>query len=476
MFAVVIAAVFVTNLDLFVVNVALPEIGRDYDGASLESLSWVLNGYALVYASLLVVSGRLADRYGHRPGFLLGLVVFTAGSALCAAAPGTGWLIGARVVQAVGAAVLLPTSLALLLATTPQQRRVGAVRAWSAVGGLAAALGPVLGGLLAEADWRWIFLINIPVGVLAFVLGTRVLPDVGRDRSAPMPDLLGAAMLTIAIGALSLGLVEADTWTWADGRTIGCLIAAAVLTAAFVFRSARHRAPVVELPMLRIRAFSAATVASLLFSVAFAGMLLSSVLWLQDVWGYSVLKAGLAVAPGPLVVPPLAVLSGALAQRIGVGRVAALGNVLFGLGVLSWALLVGTSRNYAADFLPGMIITGLGVGLALPTVIAAGATAVPPARLATGSAVLNMSRQVGAVLGVAVLVTVLGDLGGQNDPLAAFRHGWYTVAGISVAGAIAALVIRPAHAAPASAPAPASVPVPAATQASEAVAAPPTAR
>jgi len=267
-FATVIAAVFVSNLDLFVVNVALPYIGEDYHGASLGSLSWVLNAYAIVFAALLVVAGRLADRGGHKAGFQIGLGIFTLGSALCAVSPGVGWLVGSRVVQALGAAVLMPTSLALLLATTPPQRRAAVVRAWTAIGGVAAALGPVAGGLLVQADWRWVFLINIPVGVVALLAGGRVLPSIpGDDPSAPLPDILGAVVLTISIGALSLALVKGNEWGWSSGRVIGSLVTAAVLAGWFVARSARHPSPVVELPMLRVPAFATATVAGMLFMV-----------------------------------------------------------------------------------------------------------------------------------------------------------------------------------------------------------------
>src|SRR3954468_11180263 len=190
-YVTVMVAVFVSNLDLFVVNVALPNIGEDFDGATLDSLSWVLNAYAIVFAALLVVAGRVADKRGHRLGFLVGLAVFTLGSLLCAVSNGTGWLVGSRVIQAVGAAILLPTSLALLLATAPPERRGRVVRAWSAVGGVAAALGPVAGGLLVEASWRWVFLINVPIGIAALALGVRSLPDVRREDAGPWPDMLG---------------------------------------------------------------------------------------------------------------------------------------------------------------------------------------------------------------------------------------------------------------------------------------------
>jgi EmrB/QacA subfamily drug resistance transporter len=450
--ATVFVAVFVSNVDLFVVNVALPDVGRDFHGASLGSLSWILNAYAIVFASLLVVAGRLADRHGQRSGFLLGLGLFTAGSALCAAAGNVPVLVAARVAQAAGAAVLLPTSLALMLAVTPAPRRPAMVRAWSAVGAVAAALGPVLGGLLVQASWRWVFVINVPIGVLALVVGIRVLPRLTPDASGPGPDLLGAVLLTASVGALSLGLVQGNDWGWGSGRVVGSFVAAGVLLALFLAQSRRHPAPMVEMAILRISRFSTASLATLLFALAFAGMILSSALWLQNVWGYSALRTGLAMAPGPLMVPPLAAASGALIKRFGAGPVSAVGNLVFGGGVLYWAANAGAGHHYASDLLPGFLIGGVGVGLTLPTLTAAGAIALPPQRFATGSAILTMARQLGSVLGVAVLIGILGTPHSVAGVVSGYHHGWEGLAAASVLAAGAALAVRrpsPAGQAPA---------------------------
>jgi EmrB/QacA subfamily drug resistance transporter len=437
-----------SNIDLFVVNVALPDIGRSFHGASLNYLSWVLNAYAIVFAALLVVAGRLFDRYGHRPGFLVGIAVFTASSLLCAASDDVGWLVGGRVLQAVGAAVLLPTSLALLLLVTPPERRGRVVRAWSAVGAVAAALGPVAGGVLVQASWRWIFLINVPVGILALITGWRVLPGQSQREHGSAPDMLGALLLTAAVGLLALGLVEGNNWGWTSSGVLGSLAATPVLLILFLVQSARHRAPIVELPMLRIVPFSAAGVATLLFAVAFAGMILSASLWCQNVWHYSALRTGLALAPGPLMVPPMAALAGRVARRTGNGAVAALGNLLFGAGLLYWALRLGITDGYAAGMLPGFLIGGIGVGLSLPTLTAAGATALPPERLATGTGVLTMARQIGAVIGVAVIVAAVGIPHGPAMVQDAFRHGWYGMAAAGALAAVASLVIPRRPAAP----------------------------
>jgi EmrB/QacA subfamily drug resistance transporter len=420
----------------------MPDIARDYGGTGLRSMSWVLNAYAIVFAALLVTLGRTADRVGLRRGFVLGVVVFTAGSVACALSPGIGWLVASRVIQAVGAAALIPTSLALLVATTPPARRSGAVRAWSAMGAVAAALGPVIGGLLTEIDWRWVFIINVPIGVAAVVAAVRVLPEIRGDRAGPLPDVFGAVLLTVAVGAVAMGLVQSDAWGWTSAGVSGSFAVAAVAGGWFVARSRSHPSPIVELPLLRVPAFGRPTVVALLFSVGFLAMILSAALWTQTVWGYSALRTGLAIAPGPLMVPLLAVAAGPLVRRVGAGPVAAVGNLLLGAGVLWWVVRVDVTPHYVTDFLPGLVVGGAGVGLALPTLIAAATTALPAPRLATGSGVLNMARQIGAVLGVAMLVSVLGQPASPAAALDAFRDGWVAIVLTCVVAAIGAAFVR----------------------------------
>ena len=316
-FAVVVAAIFMSNLDLFIVNVALPSIGRDFGGSSLAGLSWVLNAYAISFGALLVAAGRLGDRIGQRRVFLAGMALFTVASAACAAAPALALLVAARAIQAAGAAALIPTSLALLLAATAPERRSGRVRAWAAVGGVSAALGPVAGGLLVQADWRWVFLVNLPVGVAAIAVGRRVLPHPPPRAAEPWPDLAGAALLTAAIGGLTGGLVEGPSWGWTSGGTIALLAGATASVSWFLWRCARHDRPMFELHLLRRPTFGLATLATFVFSIGFAAMLLSNVLWCQTVWHYSALRTGLAIAPGPAMVPGLAIGAGRLARRFG---------------------------------------------------------------------------------------------------------------------------------------------------------------
>jgi EmrB/QacA subfamily drug resistance transporter len=454
-FLVVAAAIFMSNLDLFIVNVALPSIGTDF-GGSLAQLSWVLNAYAIGFAALLIAAGRLGDRIGQRRVFLVGVAVFTLASALCAAAPNLEVLVGARVLQAAGAAALIPTSLALLLAGTPVEKRAGAVRAWSAIGGVSAALGPVVGGVLVEADWRWVFLVNLPVGLAALVVGRRVLPHpAGSDRE-PLPDLLGALLLTAGIGALTGALVEAPSWGWTSPRTIGLFAAAVVALGWFVSRCVSHERPLVELTLFRIPRYGAATAALFLFSLGFAGMLLSNVLWCQEVWNYSAIRTGLALAPGPAMVPFIAMRAGGLIQRFGAGAVAAAGNVLFAGGLIWRVALAGPRPEYATEMLPSMLLTGIGVGLALPTLIATASTVLPQARFGTGSAIVNTSRQVASALGVAILITILGTPATAAAARAGFQHGWIAAAVANGASALVCLWLGVTGRKPAAQPARAS--------------------
>lgn len=442
-FAVVTAGIAMVNLDLFIVNVAIPSIGRAFGGTQLSSLSWVLNAYAIVFAALLVPAGRAADRIGRRKAFIVGVIVFAVASAACAFAGNVWLLVTARVVQAAGGALLMPASLGLLLAATPAARRTAAIRGWTSVGGAAAALGPVIGGALAEANWRWVFLVNVPVAALTLLAAPRVLPKADAADDGERPDLAGAAVLTAAIGAIALALVKAGDWGWVSGQVIGLIAGSVALLMFFWWRSSRHGAPVIEPQMFRLPAFGTATVASVVFGTAFGAMLLLVTLWCQDAWHWSALRTGLGVAPGPLLVPFLSVGAGPLARRIGPGPVAFLGCLVYAAGCLFWRLTLSLAPDYPAHMLPGMLMTGVGVGLTLPTLVSAAVAAVPPHRFATGSGVVTMARQVGVVLGVAILVTVLGHPMTPSGSLAAFRDGCvFTGVAAALAGLSSLLLVR----------------------------------
>ncbi len=430
--AIVSAGVVLASLDLFVVNVALPQIARDLGTANLGELSWVLNGYAIVYASLLVFFGRLADRYRRDRGFLVGVAVFTAASAACAAASSVGMLVGFRLIQAAGAALLTPTSLGLVLAVYEPERRSGAVRAWTATAGLAAALGPVIGGLLVTASWRWVFLINVPIGIIALVAGWRRLPHI-PGHPAERPDPLGVILATAGVATLTFGLVKEGDWGWGSASTGGTLAAAAVLITLFVIHSLRARNPLIHPSLFGSRSFTGASLVAIFFSSAFGAMLLSIVLWEQGAWGWSALRAGLAIAPGPLMVPLVSFgVAGRLIARYGPAPVISLGCLAFGGGVAWWAVAIQAHPDYVSGALGGMLLTGAGVGLTLPTMMATASSSLPPQSFATGSAVINMIRQTGLALGVAILVAVLGTSAGHGGAaLGAFRHGWWVIAALA---------------------------------------------
>jgi EmrB/QacA subfamily drug resistance transporter len=439
-------AAFMASLDLFIVNVAFPDIGREFAGSSLADLSWVLNGYAVLYAALLVPLGRLADRYGRLQGFLGGLALFTVASAACAASQNLWTLVVFRGLQAVGAAALTPTSLGLLLAATPDAGKVRAVRTWAAVGALAAAFGPVIGGLLVEASWRWVFIVNVPVGIAALVVARRVVPN-SRDLAVSrIPDLGGSAAVALGIGALALALVQGPDWGWSSASGLATFAIAALALAVFWRRSTQHPLPVVEPALLRVRTFAWSNVTAVLFSVAFAGGLLAIVLWLQGAWGYSALRTGLAIAPGPLMVPVFAAVAQRLSSRVPAGVLAAFGCLLFGVGTALLAMSVESTPAYLTAILPGWLIGGVGVGFAFPTIISAATADLPPARAATGSAVVTMARQIGLVLGVSILVAVVGTPSGPDAAHAAFQSAWWVIAAVAGVAAVTAIRMTPRRA------------------------------
>jgi EmrB/QacA subfamily drug resistance transporter len=441
--AIVCAGVVLASLDLFIVNVALPQMARDFAlrGGAVADLSWVLNAYAIVYAALLVLFGRVAERFPRERGFLLGLAVFVAASAACAAATGVVMLVAFRVLQAAGAALLTPTSLGLVLATSAPERRTGAVRAWTAVGGLAAAAGPVVGGLLVAASWRWVFLVNVPIGLAALAVGWRRLPGV-PGHPVPAPDAAGALLLTGGVGAVVLGLVKGASWGWGDPRTVLALAAGAAALAVFALHLLRHRNPLIDRSLFRLKPFTGASAVALFFSAAFGAMLLSRVLWMQDVWHWSALRTGLAIAPGPLMVPLFSFgVAGRLSARLGPGPVIAAGSAIFAAGAAWWALAMGLAPDYVGDMLGGMVLTGIGVGLTLPTLMATGAASLPPHSFATGSAVVNMLRQIGLAIGVAVLIAILGTPGSPAQVLSVYERASWVIAALALAGGVIGLAL-----------------------------------
>ena len=420
---------FVSFLDTTIVNIAFPSISATFHGASRADLSWVLNAYAIVFAALLVPAGRLADLFGRRKLFQIGLAIFTLASAACALAPSVEALIAGRVVQAMGAAILGPTSLAILLPAFPASKRAMAVGLWGAAGGVAAAMGPTLGGLLIDqADWRWVFLVNLPVGAFAIFGAARWVAESKDPTGGRLPDLVGVALLASGIGFVALGLVEGQSWGWGSARVLGSFFAAAVLLPAFVLRSLHHADPLFDPRLLRVRSFAFGNLGTLLFSAGFYAAILGNILFLIGVWGYGTLKAGLAVSPTPLLAAAFAGPAGRLADRYGQRAVILPGAVVY-LGGIAWLLRVGTTPDYLGAWLPGAVLMGIGIGLAFSTLAGAVAASLGPASFGVGSAVGGMSRQIGAVLGVAALVAIIGTPTTPQAALDAFHAGrWFSAA------------------------------------------------
>jgi predicted MFS family arabinose efflux permease len=353
-------------------------------------------------------------------------------------------LVAFRVLQAIGAAVLTPASLGLLLTVLPSARVPGAVKLWATTSSFAGALGPVIGGALVEASWRWVFVINLPVGIIAAVAALRLVPDLRRQVKTRMPDLIGVALLIIAIGALSLGLVKSGDWSWTSVATIGALTAAAVGLVLFVVRMVRNPNPVVSPTLFEVPAFVWATITVLAFCTAFGAWFLSITLWLENAAHFDTIDTGLALVPGPIMVPIFAAVSQRMVAVVPVGVVVALGNLLFAGGTMLVLVTATANVAYASQVLPGWMISGVGIGLALPSMIASAAVDLPADQSATGSAVVNTARQLGYVLGVAILVAVLGSLSVAADRIVTvFQHGWWFIAITAAVGAVTALGLTP---------------------------------
>src|SRR5215470_17001919 len=268
-------AVFMSFLDVTIVNIAFPDIRASFPESSLAALSWILNAYAIVFAAALVPAGRLADRFGRRRFFFLGTLLFLAASVVCGAAGSVDVLIAARTVQALGGALLVPASLSLVLPEFPLERRATATALWGATGAVAAAVGPSLGGVLVDAtSWRWVFFVNLAIGLPALIPARRLLHETRDEHPGPLPDALGVVLLVAGVALLSLGIVEGKDWGWDSARVLGSLAAAALLLIAFLVRSARHPAPVVDLGLLRVRSFAVANAGVFLFALGFYALLL----------------------------------------------------------------------------------------------------------------------------------------------------------------------------------------------------------
>lgn len=444
--AIACSGAFLAFLDATIVNIAFPDIEASFPGAGRGALSWVLDGYFVVIAALLVPAGGLADRYGHRRIFMLGVGIFTLASLLCALAPSLGMLVGFRVLQGVGAAMIAPTSLAIVLDNFPIERRSAGVGLWGAAAAAAAAIGPTLGGLLVElSDWRLVFLVNLPLGAAIVLAARRGLAEpestLAHGRRAQLPDLPGALILALGLALLTLAIVEGNAWGWGSAATLGAFAAATVSLAVVARRSVTHPRPIVEPELFAQRSFRIGNLGTLLFSAAFFSIVLGNVLFLTSVWDYSVLLAGLATLPGPLTSTIVAGPAGRLADRVGERAVIVPGALLFAAGVMVLRS-AGAEPDWAGTWLPGALLTGTGIGLAFPILGSAAVRDIADDRFATASAVNAAFRQVGAVLGTALLVAIVGDPTSLTEALTVSDRAYLFAAIAGLASGAAALTLR----------------------------------
>jgi EmrB/QacA subfamily drug resistance transporter len=448
-------ATFMTYLDNNIVNVAIPDIQREL-GLSTAGIEWVVSGYILTFAGLLLAGGRLADAFGRRRLFLIGLGVFTASSLVAGFAGGAGDLIAARALQGIGAALVTPTTLAIISATfTEPRERNAAVGVWGGVGALALAVGPLLGGLLTQhVSWEWIFWINVPVGIATMALGTWAITE-SREAEARRLDLPGLGLSTVSLFALTWALIEGHDRGWTSAAILGAFALAGATAFAFVVVERRVAQPMVDISLFRSREFSGGIVAVMLWAFGLFGIYFFTSLYLQGVLGFSPTKAGAAFVPMALLMAGSAIVSDRVAARFGAYRSTGFGMLAMGLGIGSTALL-GTDASFLS-LMPSFAVIGLGGGMTIP-LTATVLSAMPTSQAGVASAVFNASREVAGLLGITVIGAVLTSrqgaaLAAGHTPadayLSGFHAGLVLAAALVIAGGITAYVaLRSAHRAP----------------------------
>src|SRR4051812_31794157 len=439
--AVASLAAFMVFLDTQVLFVAFDDIRASFPAVSFATMSWTLSAYTIALAAALVPAGRMSDRFGRRRVFLIGLVAFTLASVLCAFAPTAGLLVAFRVVQALGAAALVPASLAIVLSVFPPARVPVAVAVWGAVGALAAAVGPTAGALLVHAwDWRAVFLANVPVGVVALVLGLRLLPESQEASRERFPDPLGIVLLATSLTLVALGIVQGNQWEWTSVRTLGALAAGLLVLGWFVRRSLRVAHPALDLTIFSRRSARWGNVATAAFTIGFTAMFFALIQFTIGVWHYGVVRAGLAMVPGPVVVVVLAPLFGRLAARIGQRALLVPGGLVYAAGGIVLLTSVGAEPSYATELLPAGLLGGLGVAMVIPQLTSASVQGLPADEFGAGAAVHQATRQLGATFGVALTVALLGTLTPANA-LDHFQRVWWMLVICSLLTSLAALAL-----------------------------------
>lgn len=444
--AIAALAAMATYLDTTILFVAFPDITRSFSESSTSTLSWVLNAYTITFAALLIPAGKLADRLGHRRTFLTGSAVFTAASMACGSAPSVSVLIVARIAQGAGSAILIPASLALVMAAYPRERLPQVVAIWGAIGAFSAALGPSLGALIVDSfGWRWAFFINLPIGVVTLIAGSRFLEE-SRDRSVRIPSPVGVVLVAASAAALIAGVVDADRFGLTSSRTVLFLAVGLVLLAVFVAHQRHTDAPTLNLELFTLTNFRWGNVAMLCYSTAFAAFFFGLILFLVNLAGWSILQAGFAIAPGPLLAAMLAPRFGKLGGQIGQRPLVIAGGLLFAASGLYLALILGTEVNYLTNLVVPLLLIAFSVPLVFPQTTSAAAQALPTNRVGVGGATTQAIRQFGGSLGVAVTIALIGtpaladDLAGRFD-----RVWWFLVAG-GLLTTLAALPLQTARA------------------------------
>jgi EmrB/QacA subfamily drug resistance transporter len=408
-FWVASVAAFLVSLDTTMLYAAFGALRAGFPEASAAHLSWVLNAYTVIYAATLIPAGGLADTYGRKRVFLIGVTLFVAASVACGLAGNVGTLIAARVVQAVGAAMLTPASLSIVIAAFPQSNRALVVSLWGAVGGFAAAVGPSLGSFVIESiGWPWAFFINLPIGAYSLWRGASLLPESERAPTRRRIDGVGMALLIVAVGAIALAIVEAEAPDWTRSEIVAVAATGIVALIGFATWAMSVGEPLVDLALFRNPTYAAANAATLTFGVAFAIMFFAFFFYMANVWHYGVARAGIAIAPGPLSVIPVAILTGRLAGRFGHRPFLVGGSLLYATAGLWFLLVPSPDAAYLTHWLPGLFLSGASVGLVLPSLAGAAVSRLPVQHYAVGSAVNQATRQIGAVIGVAITVLMLG--------------------------------------------------------------------
>ncbi|WP_392544411.1 MFS transporter [Oryzobacter telluris] len=409
--AVTAAAVFMSFLDVTIVNIAFGSIRADFGTASLSLVSWVVNGYGVAFAAALLPAGALSDRLGHRTVFVAGVALFGAASLVAGLSGSVAVLIAARVAQALGAAALVPSAQAALLTATPVHHRGRALAVLGSTGAVAAAAGPALGGvLIGSVGWPAVFLVNVPVAVVVAIAARRLLPRPTPSRAAGAGDGTLTTLAAVGVAAVALALVQAPDWGLTDPRTAGSLVAGLLLVGVLVLRARRHASDGALVPLFALRSFRVANLGSFVFATAFYPLLLANALFLTTELDYDITTAGIALTPGALMAALTAVIGGRAVDRAGARSVAVTGGVLLAAGCTVLALRA-PGGVYVTDILGGVLLTGTGIGLSLTALTTAAVSEVPAPRFGVASATTACLRQIGGVLGIAALIAMLAGLG-----------------------------------------------------------------